>query len=73
MTSDDLSAHAQSTGHWKSYDGPVNFAKAFSANYEGFSLSDAQLPKNRLQSMKDLLNEASDAGKYWHCTVNPHK
>ena len=55
MTSDNLCEHAQSPE-------PVNFAKAFSAAYEGISLSDAQLPENRMKSMKQLLESASQNG-----------
>lgn len=62
MTSENLSTHAQSRGFWKPEDGPVNFAKAFSAEYAGISLSDKQLPENRLKCAKHKLKQASDEG-----------
>lgn len=63
LKSDNLSAQAQSCCVWKSEDGPVNFSKAFSAEYPGISLSEKQMPDNRLQFVKRCLESASNEGK----------
>lgn len=63
LTSDNLVAQAQSCCVWKSEDGPFNFSKAFSAEYPGISLSEKQMPDNRLQFVKRCLESASNEGK----------
>lgn len=63
LTSDNLAAQAQSCCVWKSEDGPFNFSKAFSAEYPGISLSEKQMPDNRLQFVKRCLESASNEGK----------
>lgn len=62
MTSENLTAQAQSGGFWKSEDGPINFCKAFSADYPGISLSEKQMPDNRLQCATRSLEAASNEG-----------
>ncbi|XP_053373762.1 secernin-1-like [Mercenaria mercenaria] len=63
MTSENLTAQAQSGGFWKSEDGPINFSKAFSAEYPSISLSDKQMPDHRLQCAKSGLETARNEGK----------
>ena len=62
LTSADLTAQAQSTGHWKADNGPVHFKKAFSSEYGGLSLSDAQTADNRLKCGRQMLENASKEG-----------
>lgn len=62
LMSDNLTAQAQAEGHWKADDGEFDFAKAFSAEYEGISLSDKQKPDNRLNFMQNMLRSMSDGG-----------
>lgn len=63
MTSENLTAQAQTEGFWKPEDGPLDFAKAFASSYEGISLSDKQTPENRLNFMQNMLRSISDGGK----------
>lgn len=63
MTSENLSTQVQGLGYWKAEDGPVHFSKALSAEYPGISLSDKQLPENRLKFAKQKLKQASNEGK----------
>ncbi|KAL4222116.1 Secernin-2 [Mactra antiquata] len=63
MTLADLSTHAQSAGYWKAEDGPLDFSKAFSAEYAGISLSDKQMPSNRSKTLNDSLDKKSKEGK----------
>lgn len=54
---------AQGQGFWKPEDGEFDFAKAFSAEYTGMMLTDAQKPENRLQSGKGLMESLSKDGE----------
>lgn len=63
MTSENLTAQAQAGGFWKEEDGPIDFVKAFSSQYEGISLSDKQKPENRLNFIQNMLRSISDEGK----------
>ncbi|KAK7108928.1 secernin-2-like [Littorina saxatilis] len=58
-----LAEAAESGGHWKADNGPVDFAKAFNATFEGLSLSDKQQPVNRLRCGKALLEDKAKTGK----------
>ncbi|KAL5006682.1 hypothetical protein ScPMuIL_015488 [Solemya velum] len=59
----DLKEGAQAAGYWKPEDGEFNFAKVFGAEYTGLSLSEIQLPENRLKSGHNLLTAMSKEGK----------
>lgn len=63
LTSENLDANAAATGNWKLEDGPVNFAKAFSSEYPGISLSDSQQSSNRLKCGQTMLLNSSKQGK----------
>jgi len=65
MTSENLTAQAQSEGMWKAEDGPIDFAKAFGSQYEGISLSDKQKPENRLKYVQNKLKCLTDARKFY--------
>ncbi|WAQ94172.1 SCRN3-like protein [Mya arenaria] len=60
MTSLDLSSQAQNSGYWKADDGELNFAKAFSADYPGISLSEKQTPGHRLNFVQDSLHSVKE-------------
>ena len=62
LKSEGLENHAETCGCWKSEDGQLNFAKAFTAEYAGISLSDKQRPENRLQYGRKLLENLSTEG-----------
>lgn len=63
LKSEGLKDHAETCGCWKSEDGDLNFAKAFTAEYGGISLSDKQRPENRLQGGRKMLENMTREGK----------
>lgn len=67
-----LAEAAESGGHWKADNGPVDFAKAFNATFEGLSLSDKQQPVNRLRCGKALLEDKAKTGEIRDCMVFFH-
>jgi len=54
-----LENEAESAGHWKADMGLFNFSKAFNAEFSGLSLSEKQLPDNRLKKGQELLDSNS--------------
>ncbi|WAQ94176.1 SCRN3-like protein [Mya arenaria] len=60
IMSPDILAQAQNGGYWKADDGELNFAKAFSADYPGISLSEKQTPGNRLNFVQNSLHSVKD-------------
>ena len=62
LSSPGLKEAAVAAGHWKEDSGPLDFAKAFSATFEGLSLSDKQQPTSRLQCGRALLQDKAKGG-----------
>ncbi|KAH3715407.1 hypothetical protein DPMN_058116 [Dreissena polymorpha] len=60
ITSPDISAYAINGGFWKAEDGPIDFAKAFSSEYGGISLSEKQTPEHRLNYIVNCLNSTNN-------------
>ena len=62
LSSPGLREAAQSAGHWRHESGPVDFARAFSAAFQGLSLSSKQQPANRLAVGRALLQAKAKDG-----------
>ncbi|XP_069110921.1 secernin-3-like [Argopecten irradians] len=63
LTSPALTDAAISAGYWKADQGPLDFAKAFEAEFSGLSLAETQLPRNRLKKGRELM-EKVDKGEF---------
>ncbi|KAK3587955.1 hypothetical protein CHS0354_014471 [Potamilus streckersoni] len=60
--SSNITEHAHTAGLWKPEDGEFNFAKVFSSEYLGISLSEAQNPSSRLKRGRQLLEKICKNG-----------